>query len=120
MAAGHRFWGHRSVVDDGCAEGEGGELGVEVLGELAGVDATLDRVDEVLAASGAVGVEKFGYFGVVFGGFDESWDAGREQRVIEYLDQVFDQLRNLVVDGCGVDLGMRLLVEDFEAVRDER
>lgn len=90
MAAGHGFRSHRSVVDGQCAQGWGGEFGVEVLWKLAGVDAPLDGVDEVLAASGAVGVKKFGDFGIVFGCFDESWDAGGEQRIVEHLDQALN------------------------------
>ena len=87
-----------------------------MLGELVGVDAPLGSCRRGSGASGAISVEESGYVGVVFGCFDESWDAGGEQRIVEYFNQVFDQLPDLFADGCGVNLGAGFLVAEFEAV----
>ena len=70
---------HRPAVEGGSRERQGGELGVEVGRQLAGVDAGPDGGDECPAPVGAVAVEERRHLGVVLGRLDQRRDAGGQE-----------------------------------------
>lgn len=114
-----RFGGHQPAVEEHTGKGKRGEVGLDRWWQVSGGDASGDRVSEGLTPHGRVAMEERANAVVVFGGFDQRRDAGRERRVGEGLGKVAQQEFDAFAGGGSAQLRSRLFIERLQRVSDQ-